>query len=111
MTYSYLLLIVAMLLEVLGTILLPISKNFTKIIPSTIILISYSSSIFILSVISQKLPLSLIYASWAGMGIFLVSIFSIYFYKQSINWQTILGLFFIILGVSIVNYYKISLDT
>ncbi|MDG1203467.1 MAG: hypothetical protein P8N65_06350 [SAR86 cluster bacterium] len=31
------------------------------------------------------------------------------FYKQTLNWQTIIGLFLIIIGVIIVNLYKTKL--
>ena len=92
--------------EVLGTMLLPLSQNFSKIIPTCILLISYIVSFYFLAIVSQKLPLSIVYASWAGLGLFSVTILSYIFYKQSLNWQTIFGLFLIIIGVSLVNVYK-----
>ena len=36
-----------------------------------------------------------------------VAILSYFFYKQALNWQTIFGLFLIVIGVTIVNIYKI----
>ncbi|MAJ54827.1 MAG: QacE family quaternary ammonium compound efflux SMR transporter, partial [Gammaproteobacteria bacterium TMED107] len=53
-----------------------------------------------------KLPLSVIYASWAGLGVFSVSILSSIFYQQALNWQSVAGLFLIVVGVTIVNVYK-----
>tara|TARA_Y200000002_G_scaffold102827_1_gene83492 strand:+ start:2344 stop:2700 length:357 start_codon:yes stop_codon:yes gene_type:complete len=92
--------------EVLGTMLLPLSENFTKALPSCIIVVSYCISLYLLSILSQKLPLAILYSTWAGMGIFLVSFFSFYYYNQSLNWQTILGLTMIAIGVSLVNIHK-----
>ena len=96
----------AIAFEVIGTMLLPISQNFTKVIPTSILLMSYGISFYFLAVVSQKLPLSVVYASWSGIGIFSIAILSYIFYKQSLNWQTLSGLFLIVIGVTLVNLYK-----
>ena len=102
----YLALFAAITFEVIGTMLLPASQNFTRILPTSILIASYGMSFYMLAIVSQKLPLSVVYASWSGIGIFSIAILSYIFYKQSLNWQTILGLFFIVIGVTIVNIYK-----
>ena len=102
----YLMLFAAIGMEVIGTMLLPASQNFTKIVPTSILLLSYGSSFYFLAIVSQKLPLSVVYASWSGIGIFSIAILSYIFYKQSLNWQTVFGLFLIVIGVTIVNLYK-----
>ena len=99
-------LFVAIAFEVIGTMLLPVSQNFTKAIPTSILLMSYGISFYFLAVVSQKLPLSVVYASWSGIGIFSIAILSYIFYKQSLNWQTLSGLFLIVIGVTLVNLYK-----
>jgi small multidrug resistance pump len=86
--------------------LLPASNNFTKPVPTLILLVAYGFSFYFLALVSQKLPLSVVYASWAGLGVFSVALLSYFFYKQTLNWQMILGLFLIVLGVTIVNIYK-----
>ena len=103
----YLMLFAAIGLEVVGTMLLPASQNFTKIIPTSVLLTSYGMSFYFLAIVSQKLPLSVVYASWSGIGIFSIAIFSYIFYKQALNWQMALGLFLIVIGVTIVNIYKV----
>ncbi len=103
---TYILLFIAIALEVVGTMLLPASQNFTKIVPTSVLLISYGMSFYFLAIVSQKLPLSIVYASWSGIGIFSIAILSYIFYKQSLNWQTAAGLFLIVIGVTIVNLYK-----
>ena len=102
----YALLFIAIALEVVGTMLLPASQNFTKIAPTTVLLTSYGMSFYFLAIVSQKLPLSIVYASWSGIGIFSIAILSYIFYKQTLNWQTAAGLFLIVIGVTIVNLYK-----
>ena len=92
---TYILLFIAIALEVVGTMLLPASQNFTKIVPTSVLLISYGMSFYFLAIVSQKLPLSIVYASWSGIGIFSIAILSYIFYKQTLNWQTAAGLFLI----------------
>ena len=102
----YIVLFGAIALEDFGTLLLPVTQSFTKILPSSIALISYCVSIYLLSIIVQKLPIAIVYASWAGLGVFTVALLGYIFYKQTLNWQTVIGLFLIIVGVILVNVYK-----
>jgi small multidrug resistance pump len=102
----YIILFFAIAFEVFGTMLLPASQNFSKLVPSTILLISYSISLYLMSFLAQKLSLAIIYATWAGMGVLSVALLSYFFYKQTLNWQSIIGLFLIIIGVTIVNMHK-----
>ena len=106
MLKTYLFLIGAIFCEVAGTMLLPVSQNFSKIIPTIVSIISYTFSFYFLATVSQKLPLSIVYASWSGIGIFSIAILSYIFYKQALNWQSVCGLFLIVIGVTIVNIYK-----
>ena len=108
MINTYLLLFVAIAFEVAGTMMLPLSQNFTKGLPTAILLVAYGLSFYFLAIVSTKLPLSVVYASWAGIGFFSVAILSYIFYKQSLNWQTLIGLFLVVIGVTIINLYKTS---
>ena len=102
----YIVLFLAIIFEVMGTMLLPVSQNFTKLLPSSILLFSYGISFYFLAIVTQKLPLSVVYATWSGMGVFTVALLSYIFYKQTLSWQSIVGLFLIVVGVTIVNIYK-----
>ena len=103
---SYIYLFGAIALEVLGTMLLPLSNNFSKVLPTLILMLSYLTSFYLLSITVQKLPLSVVYASWAGLGVFSVSILSYVIYKQTLTLPVIIGLFLIVIGVTLVNIYK-----
>lgn len=103
---AYLLLSGAIIFEVIGTMLLPASQNFTKVLPSVILLLAYTISFYCLAIVAQKLPLSIVYASWSGMGVFAVAILSYFFYKQALNWQTIAGLCLVVVGITIINVFK-----
>ena len=93
-------------LEVLIDLRYSTSQNFTKVLPTSVLLIAYGVSFYFLALVFQKLPLSIVYASWSGIGIFSIAILSYIFYKQALNWQSVCGLFLIVIGVTIVNIYK-----
>ena len=102
----YLILFAAVAFEVIGTMFLPVSQNFTKPVPSIILVLCYCFSLYLLAVLSQKLPLAIIYASWAGLGVFSVAFLSYVFFGQELNWRVVLGLLLIVVGVTLVNVYK-----
>ena len=49
------------------------------------------------------IPVGIVYASWAGLGIVGITIIAIIKYKQIPNIPTIIGLFLIVIGVIIVH--------
>ncbi len=103
---SYIYLIGAIIFEVFGTILLPISKNFTKPLISIILIVSYMISFYLLTFALKEIPIAIAYSTWAGVGIFLITLLSYLFYNQSLQWQSLVGLFLIAVGVSIVNTFR-----
>ena len=108
MVKTYLFLIGAIFCEVAGTMLLPISQNFTKVIPTVTLSIFYLTAFYLLTFVVNKLPISVVYATWSGLGIFTIAILGYIFFKQTLAWQAILGLFFIVVGVVLVNTFSIK---
>ena len=105
MLNSYLLLIFAIILEVAGTMFLPLTQNFTKILPTFALAIFYIGSFYCLTFSLNLIPISIVYATWSGMGIFLITILGYFIYHETVNWQVVLGLLLIIAGVVLVNIY------
>jgi|TARA_B100000929_G_scaffold285918_1_gene270248 small multidrug resistance pump len=105
---TYFILFCAIVCEVAGTMLLPVTQNFTKLIPSSILALCYMSAFFLLTFVVNKIPIAIVYATWSGLGIFSIAILGYIFYKQTLNWQTILGLFIIIIGIVLVNTYSVK---
>jgi len=106
MTKAYLFLFVAIFCEVAGTLLLPSTQNFTKIIPTSIAAACYLSALYCLTHVLHKIPIAIVYATWSGLGIFTIAIFGYIFFKQILSWQAILGLFLIVIGVVLVNSFS-----
>ena len=106
MIKTYLFLFGAVFCEVAGTMLLPVTQNFTRLVPTSILAVCYLSAFYLLTFVVNKLPIAIVYATWSGLGIFTIAILGYIFFKQNLSWQTILGLFFIVLGVILVNSYS-----
>ena len=102
----YLLLVAAILLEVAGTLLLPATQNFSRIFPTVIMVVCYLGSFFLLTFVIKVLPISIVYATWSGLGVFTVAILGYFLFGQSLSWQAICGLFLIVTGVAIVNFFN-----
>ena len=105
MIKTYLFLVVAIFCEVVGTMLLPISQNFTKIIPTIFLTIFYVCALYLLTYVVDKLPIAIVYATWSGLGIFTVAILGYIFFNQTLSWQSVIGLFLIVIGVILVNSF------
>ena len=69
-------------------------------------LVGYGLAFYFLTFALRSIPLAIVYASWAGLGVSLVAIFSFFFYQQSLQWQAVIGLMLIIVGVVLVNTYS-----
>ena len=64
------------------------------------------SAFYLLTFVVNKIPIAIVYATWSGLGIFSIAILGYIFFKQSLNWQTVMGLFVIIIGIILVNTYS-----
>jgi len=98
MIKTYLILIVAIFFEVGGTMLLPVSQNFTKIIPTTTLAVFYLLSFYLITFVVDKIPIAIVYATWSGLGVFTVAILDIFSLSNHCLGSYI-RLFFIVFGV------------
>ena len=107
-TYSFLL--IAIFCEVAGTMLLPVSQNFNKIIPTVCLTIFYLVSFFLMTFVMDKLAIAIVYATWSGLGVFTIALLGYFFFKQTLAWQAIVGLFLIVVGVILVNTFTVKIN-
>ncbi|WP_235525331.1 DMT family transporter [Companilactobacillus crustorum] len=102
---NYLLLLVSIGFEVLGTSLLKKTDGFTNLWSTIGTLVSYFICLFVLSHVLKRLPLSLTYATWGSIGLILVTIAGIVFYHESISLASIAGLVLVISGTVLINVF------
>ena len=103
MIYSYILLLIAVVLGTASNSFAKSSDGFTKLIPSLASAITIILCMYALSNVMKNIPMGITYASFAGLCILATAAVGVIKYGQIPNLYSISGLLFIIAGVLIVN--------
>jgi len=103
LTYAYIFLALAIILEITGTSFVKDTAGFTRWIPSIICLSTICFSYYLMSHVVSFVPVGITYATWSGLGIIALTLVGIYKYNQVPNIPTIIGLVLIIVGVVVVS--------
>ena len=107
MTYFYLALAIAA--EVAGTSLLKATEEFTKLVPTTFLVIFYLISFWLMTLALRELPLGVVYAVWSGLGIVLVAVVGAFMYKEIPDLASLIGMALIISGVVVMHVFSKSI--
>jgi small multidrug resistance pump len=103
---AYLYLAIAIIAEVAATSALKASEEFTKLIPSIIVIAGFLTALYFMTLVLRTIPVGITYAIWSGLGIILVSIVSFILYDEIADLPAIIGMGFIIFGVIIINVFS-----
>ena len=108
---SYLYLASAIAAEVAGTSLLKATEEFTKLVPTTFLIIFYAMSFWLMTLALRDLPLGVVYAVWSGLGIVLVAIIGALVYKEMPDLGSIIGMALIISGVVVMHLFSKTIQS
>lgn len=99
----WLLLSLGILTELGGSTCMKLSKGFTNMYASifTFVFWGISFSVFIFAL--KQFDLSFAYAIWAGMGILLVSLIGMVYFKEQVSLLKIISILIIVIGVVMLN--------
>jgi small multidrug resistance pump len=97
---SLLYLATAIALEICGTTSLKLSEGFTRIGPTSVVVLSYAASFAFLSLALRGIDLSIAYAVWSGVGTAIVAAIGILWFDETAGAWKILSLALIVLGVA-----------
>ena len=100
---AYIILILAVILGTAANGFAKSANGFTLLIPSIITAIAIVGCMFTLSLVMKTIPVSITYASFAGLCIIATTLVGIYKFNQIPDFYTIIGLILIISGVIMVN--------
>ena len=103
MPAPWILLLLAIGSEVIGTSCLKLSQGFSRPIPTLVVLAAYSTSMLLLSRVVQTIPLGITYALWSGIGIIAIVLVGLLAYRQVPSAGQLVGICMITAGVIIVN--------
>ena len=104
MTYLYL--AIAIIAEVAATSALKASEEFTRLVPSLIVIVGYGVAFYLLTLVLRVIPVGVTYAIWSGLGIVLVTVVGIILYKQIPDLPAIIGMGLIVSGVVVINVFS-----
>ena len=101
--FSYLFLILAVVLGATSNTFAKSAEGFTLWIPSIITAITIVLCMYCLSHVMKNIPVGITYASFAGLTIIATAVVGVFKFSQIPNLYTIIGLGLIIAGVLMVN--------
>jgi small multidrug resistance pump len=102
---SMLILFLAILSEVAGTVALKASEGFARLGPNVLVVVGYGLSFYLLAQALRQVPLGIAYAIWSGLGTAGAVIAGLLLWRESLNLAGILGILLIIIGVIVLNIF------
>jgi len=99
----YVFLIIAVVLETIGTTSLYASQQFTKFWPTVLTIAAYLGAFYLLSLTMKTMPVGIVYAMWSGLGVVLISAIGVLWLGQKLDLAAIIGLAMIVGGVMVIN--------
>ena len=103
---SYFYLTLAIIAEVIATSSLRATEEFTKPLPTLIMVMGYGLAFYFMTLALRTLPLGVTYAVWSGLGIVLISIIGVIFYNERLDIAATFGMGMIIAGVLIIHLFS-----
>lgn len=74
---------VAIVSEVIATSALKAADGFSRLWPSLIVAMGYTSAFYFLSLALKTIPMGVAYAIWSGMGVALIALIAWLFFGQA----------------------------
>ncbi|MCV6597315.1 MAG: multidrug efflux SMR transporter [Mangrovicoccus sp.] len=99
----WLLLIIAILAEIMGTLLLKASDGFSQWLFGGAALLFYGVAFFLLAIVLQTIPVGIAYAIWSGVGVAAVTLISWVLFDQKLDLAAVLGIAMIVGGVVVLQ--------
>ena len=100
---AYVLLLVSISFEVLGTSMLKLSDGFTNLVPSLVLLASFAISFTLMGIVLKTIPLSIAYSVWSGLGTVATGLIGVFVYGELLSTLNAIGLLLIVGGVIVMN--------
>jgi len=99
---------IAIAAEVIATTALKASNEFTRLVPSIIVVIGYGTAFYFMTISLRVLPVGIMYAIWSGVGIVSISLLGWLVYRQTLDAPAMIGMGMIIAGVVVINVFSKS---
>lgn len=108
MPVHYIYLIIAVAAETVGTTALQASQQFSRLLPSLIVLCAYGFSFYMMGLTLKFMPVGIVYSIWSGLGIVFIAAIGYLVFRQSLDLPAILGMGLIITGILVIHLFSKS---
>lgn len=106
MPKAYLFLVIAILLETVGTTALQASQQFTRLVPSIIVVLGYGISFYFLAAALKFIPVGIAYAVWSGLGIVFIALIGLMVFGQRLDLPALAGIALILAGILVIHLFS-----
>lgn len=103
---AYLALILAVAAETIGTTALQASQQFSKLVPSVIVVLAYGVAFYLLALSLRSIPVGIAYALWSGLGILFIAMIGFVVFGQKLDWPAMLGMGMIVAGIAVMQLFS-----
>lgn len=97
----------AIVVEVAGTLCLKIAANATtpadRILPGIGVAIFYGSTLVLMAISMKSLDASTTYVVWSGAGMALITVASVFLFKESFGMTKLAGIALVAAGVMVLH--------
>lgn len=100
---AYVFLGFAITFEVIATSALKSSDGLTRFAPSVLVVAGYGAAFILMAWALKVLPVSLVYAIWAGLGIVGVAMIGTWWFGEVMSAPKIAGIALIVAGVMLLK--------
>lgn len=93
----------AIVAEVIGTLTLKSTEEFTRLWPSLVVAVSYGIAFYFMTLAMRTIPIGVGYAVWSGVGVVLITVGGVIYYGQRLDLAAVIGISLITAGVLVIN--------
>jgi small multidrug resistance pump len=100
-----LILLLAIVSEVVGTVALKASEGFARLGPTLLVVVGYVLTFYFLGLALKQIPLGVAYAIWSGLGTAGAVLAGVLLWRESLSPAGVVGIALIVAGVLILNLF------
>lgn len=103
---NFVFLALAIVAEAVATTALKMSEQFTRLLPSAVVVVGYAAAFYFLSLSLRTIPVGVAYAVWSAVGIVLITVVGAVMFRQVPDLPAVIGIALIIAGVAVINLFS-----
>lgn len=106
---DWVILAAAIVTEVMAISAMKLTEGFKKIWPWAVIMaICFGTSLYLMSLTLDTIPVGVVYATWTGSGLVLITIVGQVFFKQVMDRPALIGIGLILSGMIMLQAFSSS---